>query len=186
MVIIPSTVPSKPSSGSIPALSARIIEEHHESNDGSGYPSGLTNLDIHPLSQLFRVIDFYDELVHGLLDRPALTPNGALSVIYKDTIAGTLSSDVFSAFVSTLSVYPIGSVVLLSSNEKAVVCEINRDHAKQPKVKVFYDASSIAHSEPRLVDLSKQNLDAVLSIQKVLDVHEEGVDPCHLLELRVE
>jgi len=166
-------------------LVMRIISEHHENLDGSGYPKKLKESDMHDLSKLFTVVVRYDELVHGLLDIPALTPNGVLVVLYKEAKLGRLDTKTVSALVNILSVYPVGSAVQLSNKEKAVVIDINHAHPKLPKVKVFYDISGMAHSKAKIVDLARQNLAEPLQIVSALNVQDAKVDPAGILGLEI-
>ena len=41
---------------------AKVAFEHHENNDGSGYPKGISNDFIHPYSQIVNVANYYDNL----------------------------------------------------------------------------------------------------------------------------
>lgn len=159
----------------------RIIEEHHECVNGSGYPKQIDVGLMHPLSKVFSVVVRYDELVHGLLDRPALTPNGALAVLFKEAKQGLLDTHIVSSLVSLLSVYPVGSYVQLSNKEKAKVIEIHPDKPKLPKVKVFYDVAGLAHVQAKVVDLASATNHASLSIAAVLDLNDPKVDPANIL-----
>jgi HD-GYP domain-containing protein (c-di-GMP phosphodiesterase class II) len=165
----------------LPDLVLRIISEHHEFIDGSGYPQKLSAEKLHPLSKFFSVVVRYDELIHGLLDRPALTPNGALAALFKESQQGKLDPLAVSHLISLLSVYPAGSCVLLSNKEKARVIEAHPDHPKQPKVKVYYDISGIAHSKARVLDLARQSGHEPLEIVSILDISDPKVDPAHVL-----
>jgi len=164
-------------------LVMRIIDEHHECIDGSGYPRKLKSDSIHPLSNIFAVVVRYDELVHGLQDKPAVTPHGALAALFKDAKTGRLNTDAVSTLVSVLSVYPVGSAVMLNNKEKAVVIDINHDQPKQPKIKVYYDISGTAHATPKLFDLSCQQSGKQQEIVSVLNVNEPGIDPAGLLRM---
>ena len=42
------------------ATASRIVAEHHEAFNGSGYPQGLTRRSIHPLSRLVCITDYFD------------------------------------------------------------------------------------------------------------------------------
>lgn len=161
----------------------RIITEHHEHLDGSGYPSGLKSDQIHPLSKVFAVVVRYDELVHGLLDRPAVTPHGALANLYKEAKNEKLDEPSVSALISLLSVYPVGSAVQLSNKEKGIVLEIDADQPKLPVVKVVYDMAGMAHIKPKVINLAKIKTDKELSITSVLDLTVPGADPAQLLRV---
>ncbi len=167
-------------------LVMRVITEHHEMLDGSGYPSGLKDTQIHPLSKVFAVVIRYDELVHGLLDKPAVTPHGALALLYKEVKLGKLDEVSVSTLISLLSVYPVGSTVQLSNKEKGVVIEVNNDQPKLPIVKVYYDVSGTAYIQPQIIDLSKPTGDKTLIIESVLDSSDPDMDPARLLDMSEE
>jgi len=46
----------------LPEKVAKVALEHHENNDGSGYPSGLSNDFISEYSQIVNVANYYDNL----------------------------------------------------------------------------------------------------------------------------
>jgi len=165
----------------LPELVLRIIAEHHECLDGSGYPGHRLAADLHPLSKLFAVVVRYDELIHGLYDKPALTPNGALALLFKDAKQGRLDENAVLSLISLLSVYPVGSVVQLSSKEKARVIETNVEYPKQPKVKIYYDVAGVAHAHPKILDLANQSLREPVEIIAVLDCNDPKVDPARVL-----
>lgn len=61
---------------------ARIILEHHEETDGSGYPKGIKGDQIDELSFLCRLVDKFESLTTKQMYRGALTPPQALKQIY--------------------------------------------------------------------------------------------------------
>lgn len=161
-------------------LVLRVISEHHECMDGSGFPNQLDINEVHPLSKIFSVVVRYDELVHGLTDSPALTPNGALAFLFKESKQGRLDPSAVSSLISLLGVYPVGSCVQLTNKEKALVIETHPDHPKYPKIKVFYDISDLAHAQAKVVDLAGQANHALLEISSVLDLHDPKTDPANV------
>jgi len=44
-------------------LSATIALQHHERFDGTGYPSGLSGAEIHPVSRMAAIVDVFDALI---------------------------------------------------------------------------------------------------------------------------
>jgi PAS domain S-box-containing protein/putative nucleotidyltransferase with HDIG domain len=60
---------------------ARIILEHHERMDGSGYPNGLSNNDILQEARIIAVADVVDAMASHRPYRPALGLNAALEEI---------------------------------------------------------------------------------------------------------
>jgi len=60
---------------------ARIIKNHHEHYDGSGYPEGLSGEKIHPVVRLSTVIDVYDALTTKRSYSDAVRPYEALKIM---------------------------------------------------------------------------------------------------------
>ncbi len=60
---------------------ALVIQQHHESWDGSGYPMSLTEEEILPEARILRVCDVYDALVSERPYRPAYAHSEAIEMI---------------------------------------------------------------------------------------------------------
>jgi HD-GYP domain-containing protein (c-di-GMP phosphodiesterase class II) len=152
----------------LPELTRRIIAEHHERLDGSGYPAALRSDQIHPLSQLFAVVDAYDERVHQLTDELGMIPTAALRSLYQDAENGVFPPDVVAALIHRLGIYPSTTAVQLKSGERAVVREHHPDAPLQPVVEIHYDAKGTALAAPLVVDL-RQVAEARRAIESALD-----------------
>jgi len=66
---------------SMPVEGLRLIIEHHENADGSGYPQGLVLHKQHSWTRILRVADAYDALTNNSLYRPVKTPFVALKLM---------------------------------------------------------------------------------------------------------
>ena len=168
----------------LPELTMRIIKEHHELCDGSGYPYGLLQEDIHPLSRLFRVVDSYDERVHQLLDRPGMLPTNALRSLYVEAEQGKYDSAAVSLLISSLGVYPVSSAVLLNTGERAIVVEVPEEDHLRPVILIHYDAHNKPLREPLRIDLRERGANDELErqIESVLDPNNALHDPAHKLK----
>ena len=63
----------------------KLIYQHHENYDGSGYPNGASGEDILESAQLLHLADWFDHLVTGSLTGEAVSPADAFDQIYKFT-----------------------------------------------------------------------------------------------------
>ncbi len=161
-------------SSGMPETIRRIIVEHHERYNGSGYPSQLRGEAIAPLSQLVGLVDVYDALVTSRYGRPAITPPQAIRQIYKLGLAGQFAQTQVEHMIQCLGVYPIGSLVELSTGERAVVVSIKPELSVKPSLKIISDAKGHHYPEPLLIDLSERDEDGpTRAILRDLDPHRE-------------
>jgi HD-GYP domain-containing protein (c-di-GMP phosphodiesterase class II) len=68
----------------IDGLSLKVVIQHHENNDGTGYPYGIGGSDIHLFGHIARLVDVYDAMTS---DRPyaaAMRPFATLAEIKKE------------------------------------------------------------------------------------------------------
>ena len=79
-----------------------IVLQHHERNDGSGYPAGLKGGDIHPYGRICSVADVYDALISVRPYKPRMSPFEALRIMQKEMLHH-FHRDVFERFVLMLS-----------------------------------------------------------------------------------
>jgi putative nucleotidyltransferase with HDIG domain len=83
----------------------RIVTlQHHENDDGSGYPYGLKKDEIHPCGKISRIIDVYDALTTNRSYRKASRPFAAL-VEMRDTMHHCFDSGLFKEFIQFLGPY---------------------------------------------------------------------------------
>ena len=126
------------------ALSARIITgafEHHLNYDFSGYPKvPYKNLSL--FGRIISLADCYDGLTSSrVYSRVPSPPDKALRFMMSR--AGKAYDPILlKLFINSIGVYPIGSLLLLSTKELAVVMQNNPDPGKwsTPKVKIIADA----------------------------------------------
>ena len=166
-------------SDTIPYTVKQLIMKHHERIDGSGYPDKLKGNQIDNLTRILILTDYYDELVHGLLDKAGLIPSEALRLLYKETVENKQDKEHVELLIKLLGIYPLTSAIELTSGEKGLVVEVNRDKPLIPVVKIMYTASGSALAKPQLVDL--ENDDKNRQIKGVVDFLNDKADPQKLL-----
>lgn len=94
--------------------SSVIALEHHERVDGTGYPRGLRQNEIHPFSRITSVADVYEALTANRVYRKGYLPHQA----YELLLGGggiQFDQEVVKAFVETVAVYPTGMTLELST-----------------------------------------------------------------------
>lgn len=68
----------------IPMASLRLILEHHENMEGSGYPQRLDLRRQHPLTRIVSLLETYDGLTIYRPYRPRYTPFAALKILQEE------------------------------------------------------------------------------------------------------
>ncbi len=130
-----------------------IIAQHHERVDGSGYPQKLSGEQISPLARIVAVMEAYDDLCHPNNAARALTPHEALAKIYAQR-QKHFDESALTSFVRCLTVYPAGTIVLLSNGALGEVVAVNSARLRRPTVMVYDTAAT--NSDAILVDLDAQ------------------------------
>ena len=111
----------------------RAVLFHHEKFCGGGYPSGLKGNEIPLYARVLSVIDVFDALVTERPYHKAYSVADTLEVMY--TMYAQFDAEVFQAFLKSLIVYPIGSVITLSNGVQAQVIKTNKGYPLRPVVK---------------------------------------------------
>jgi len=161
----------------------RIVAEHHESINGSGFPHKLKGDSISVLAQLVGLVDIYDGMVSRRGGRPAMLPHDAIRQLFRLGDTGQYAKDLIQAMIGSLGVYPIGSLVLMNTGEQAVVVGMNHTHRLKPVVKVITGPQGGSYLTPIRIDLGAQAAGApARTITKVLDPLHERVNVAMFLD----
>lgn len=135
------------------AVTLDVCLHHHEKMDGSGYPEHLSGDQMTIFAKMGAICDVYDAVTSTRAYKPAWEPGMALKRMA--SWSGHFDTEVFKAFVKSLGIYPIGTVVMLKSGRLAVVVKQTPDSLLKPVVKAFFSTKSKIHIPVIELDLSK-------------------------------
>ena len=143
--------------------------EHHERENGSGYPRKLTGDKISLYAKIIAVACSYEALSAQRPHKEAKDGyTGMLELLknegkqYDDTIV--------RALVFSLSIYPIGLYVLLSSGRKGQVVDVNPENPRFPIVQIFGELTP--DGKNKVIETSQGGI----SIVRPLTREETGKD----------
>ncbi|RKP53429.1 HD-GYP domain-containing protein [Pararobbsia silviterrae] len=130
---------------------------HHEKMIGGGYPIGLVGDDIPLWARMGAVCDVYDAITSERPYKHAWNPADAIRNMANWN--GHFDPRLFSAFVKSIGIYPVGSLVRLTSNELAVVIEPGSISLLKPQVRVFFSIPSNRIIPDTVIDLAADGCD---------------------------
>lgn len=129
-----------------------VCLHHHEKIDGSGYPDRRQGPQISLYARMAAVCDVYDAVTSHRPYKSAWDPAESLSRMA--SWQGHFDRTIFLAFVKTLGIYPLGSIVTLQSGRTGLVIRQNRRDLTRPVVKAFSTTSTMEVLEHEIIDLS--------------------------------
>lgn len=106
-------------------LAPHIVFQHHEREDGSGYPRGLPGKRIHSFSKIVAVADAYDAMTSGRVYQKEITSLQAIEEI-KQEAPSKYNSEVVEAFLQVVAPFPIGSTLVFQNGAKGMVKAVSR------------------------------------------------------------
>jgi hypothetical protein len=103
------------------------------------------------------VCDVYDAITSNRPYKAGWDPAESLRKM-AEWSKGHFDPAVFQAFVKSVGIYPVGSLVMMASGRIGVVAEQSTKSLTMPKVKVFFSTKSNVRISPVLIDLSRPDV----------------------------
>ncbi len=151
------------------------IHQHHERQDGSGFPEKLTGSGKPPfmerkspgqifrLAEIIAIADYYDNLIKGMVTKSFITPLQAVEMIIQKT-PSWFNPYVTEAAISVINILPIGSNVIVEDcrmlnlvHYRGVVSKINLVCLGRPQVVLLYDDHRKKLPEPIYFDFGQDS-----------------------------
>lgn len=118
-----------------------MISQVHEQADGSGYPRGMQLKQTHPGAVILNIADAYLELTCPIQGAP-IDRADSIAYLSHHAALGKFCKSTFFQLMNGLSLYPVGSAVVLDDDSKAVVIRSNLGYPLQPVVRLLHEAHS--------------------------------------------
>jgi putative nucleotidyltransferase with HDIG domain len=134
------------------AAALTVIAQHHETMDGSGFPSRTGGDRLSLAARLVAIVNRYDNLCNPHMPSQALTPHEAMALMYAQGQA-KFDAGILNAFIKMMGVYPPGSLVQLSDERFAMVVSVNCSRPLKPCVLPF--ERDVPREQALIVDLQQ-------------------------------
>ena len=132
-----------------------IVVQHHERQDGEGYPFGLSRDQITSDGALAAIVDTYSRLTSPRPGVAPLSPSRALSQLHKDR-GQAYEEALLEQFIQCMGIYPVGGAVELNTGEAGLVIAQNPMRRLLPRVMVMLDANGKRLHPQVILDLMKE------------------------------
>lgn len=133
-----------------------IVEQHHETGDGFGYPWGIP--DAHEAAKMLHYVDVFTAKISARASRAAMLPNVAARDIFTSKNGHPLAA----ALIKEFGIYPPGCFVKLLSGETALVIR-RGPNANTPLVACLTNRNGDPLSQPIRRETSQKDY-AVVSV----------------------
>lgn len=118
----------------------QIAYQHHERWDGSGYPKNKKDRAIELGARIIAVVDAYEAMISRKNYRNSMIGYNAMKTLLEDN-ARRFDPVVLKAFIQSVGIYPVGSIVLLSDTAIARVIEGHYESPLRPKIRILVDSA---------------------------------------------
>jgi len=143
----------------LPGRLASAAFEHHMNLDFSGYPKLNVPWELSMTGRILMIADCYDAMTSSrVYRREPMSPSKVLGFMFGKA-GKSFDSTLMKLFATCVGIIPIGSLVLLDTNELAVVVKpaIDPADAEHPYVKVITDTNWTAIENGPDVDLHEKD-----------------------------
>jgi len=155
------------------------VAQHHERMNGTGYPGGLKDEEVGIFGRMAGIVDSFCALTSVRPYAEPLPPYDAMRLLqsWSETY---FNSGLVELFIQAIGIFPIGSLVELSSGEVGVVIGQHKAQRLKPKVLVIAGPDKIPLKTPVILDLLHgvgPGGETTPYIRRGLPTESSGVDP---------
>lgn len=170
--------------GEIPLEALEIIRFHHERLSGVGYPLGLKDEQVSLRVMITAIADVYDAMTSDRSYRNAITSEQALKILYHQ--AGRhFRQDLVAEFTRCIGIYPVGSLVELSTGAIGLVIASDSNSRLLPLVLLVCAPDGTRYEKNVIVNLAALADDPkapTCSVRRVINPSARGLDVIALTE----
>jgi HD-GYP domain-containing protein (c-di-GMP phosphodiesterase class II) len=155
------------------SLILRAIAEHHERVDGTGYPERVPGSALTIFGKMAAIADAYAAMVNPRPYAPAYSPYEAMKQLFAESESRWFAPLV-EQFVQAIGIFPVGSLVELSSGEVAIVIQHNPYRRLEPLILILTDSTKAKLTAPRELDMLKHNFSVAPDVLRIASGLPDG------------
>jgi HD-GYP domain-containing protein (c-di-GMP phosphodiesterase class II) len=140
------------------------VYQHHERENGQGYPRGLKGEEIIEYAKIIGICDCYEAMTHKRPHKQPITQFTSIKQLIESK-EGLYSPQILKVFLESISLYPVGSYVILNNGAIGRVIETNKSNSMKPVIHLLFDGNGEKAPDGSIINLSESN---VLNIASVI------------------
>jgi putative nucleotidyltransferase with HDIG domain len=163
----------------VPPAALEVVGRHHERYNGNGYAFGLRGDDIGEFGLISAIADTYDAITSDRSYHLSLSAADALKIIYEGR-QKAYHPWLTEQFIQCMGIFPIGSIVELSTGSIGVVITANRARRLRPRVALILSPEKKPYTPANILDLMTVTHDAngkPIEIKNMLPSGTFGINP---------
>lgn len=167
---------------SVATKSIEVTRQHHERYSGVGYMSQLKGEQISQFGMIAAIVDVYDAITSDRVYQEGISALDALRKMY-EWRGRDFHPTFVEQFIQCIGIFPIGSVVVLNTEEIGVVRTLNREQRLKPQVVLVLKPDKTRYGALRAVDLARDTTPTgkPYEIAKVVAPGQYGIQPVQYL-----
>ena len=150
------------------------ILEHRENLDGSGYPRGISGDGISLYGKVLSIASAYCAIVSKRPYREGKGLHQGMVEIIREKEA-KYDQKIIRILLLTLTVYPIGTYVLMNDGSTGIVTDTHPKKPKYPTVKLVFDYKMIYYADEPVLKTDEGNepkVERALTVKETKDVKQ--------------
>ena len=158
----------------ISPMESQVVNQHHEYQDGSGFPIGLIGQNLSPqqhvsreskgtiyrLAEICCVANAFDNLVFNPLKKEQMAPDDAMKKLISEA-KNIYNADIIQTLLKIVPIYPVGTAIKVTDivdphliGYFGVVAKINDNNINKPVIILTKD-KFMKKIKPKVIDTSK-------------------------------
>jgi HD-GYP domain-containing protein (c-di-GMP phosphodiesterase class II) len=160
----------------VPAGVIQAIVQHHERMDGTGYPNRLPPARITVPGHMTAIVDTFVAMTRP---RPYSPPQSPLSALLEMHFSPErFMPSLVEQFCQAIGLFPVGSLVELSTGEVSIVAQHHEKHRMKPEVLIVTGPDKVKSAFPYQLNLAADPKAAgrAVTIIRALPKGSYGID----------
>ncbi len=149
----------------------KIVRSHHERINGGGYPDGLSEQQISKLTRMVSIVDVYDAVTSDRVYHDGMPAHEAVKLMY-NWAPRNFDQKLIEVFIRCIGIYPIGSLVELTTGHVGVVVRTDTKSRLRPVVILILDGDKKPYETRKFINLASE----------VWQAQDEPPEILHILE----